>query len=203
MAQQGPIHIDAPSRMLMDERDRSILFHGVNVVYKVDPFIPSNGEFDADDSLNAKDISDLKKWGMNLVRLGVMWSAVEKERGVYDDDYLDKVDALITRLGEAGIYTLVDAHQDVFARTACGEGMPNFYAQEAIGSHPHCRSYIQDKILKKFGGCKSVVHDYGYKLDTDGNPLITECQKKIFGLYYPSVESVNAFDALYDNLNGL
>lgn len=49
----------------------------------------------------------------------------------------------------------------------------------------------------------SVLHDYGYKLDSDGNPLITECQKKIFGLYYPSLESSLAFDALYDNLNGL
>lgn len=47
---------------------------------------------------------------MNFVRLGVMWEGVERQPGVYDDVYLAKVDALITRLGEAGIYTLVDAH---------------------------------------------------------------------------------------------
>jgi len=39
-----------------------------------------------------------------------MWEAVETAPGVYDEAYLAKVDALITRLGEAGIYTLVDAH---------------------------------------------------------------------------------------------
>ena len=69
---------------------------------------------------------------MNFVRLGVMWEAVERERGVYDDDYLAKVTDLINKLGEKGIYTLVDAHQDVFARVMCGEGVPNFYAQDAI-----------------------------------------------------------------------
>ena len=110
LAQTGRIHIDSPSRMLKDEQDRSILFHGVNVVYKVDPFIPYNGSFSPDMSLNSEDIANLKKWGMNFVRLGVMWSAVEKSEGVYDDEYLDMVDRLITRLGEAGIYTLVDAH---------------------------------------------------------------------------------------------
>jgi len=47
---------------------------------------------------------------MNFVRLGVMWEAVERSPGVYDMDYLNKVDNLITRLGEAGIYTLVDMH---------------------------------------------------------------------------------------------
>jgi endoglycosylceramidase len=95
---------------LVDEYGRNILFHGVNVVYKVSPYIPSDGEFDINDSLNADDIQNLKNWGMNFVRLGVMWEGVERQPGVYDDVYLAKVDALITRLGEAGIYTMVDAH---------------------------------------------------------------------------------------------
>jgi endoglycosylceramidase len=60
-------------------------------------------------SLNS-DIADLKSWGFNFVRLGVMWEAVETSPGVYDEAYLAKVDALITRLGKAGLYTLVDAH---------------------------------------------------------------------------------------------
>jgi endoglycosylceramidase len=44
-------------------------------------------------------------------------------------EYLTKINALITKLGEQGIYTLVDAHQDVFARSICGEGVPDFYAK--------------------------------------------------------------------------
>ena len=47
---------------------------------------------------------------MNFVRLGVMWEAVERTEGTYDDAYLDKVEELVNKLGDAGIYTLVDAH---------------------------------------------------------------------------------------------
>ena len=122
------IFVNPETRQLMDEHGRSLLLHGVNVVYKVDPYIPSEGEFDSNDSLNDEDIANLKKWGMNFVRLGVMWEGVERQPGVYDTAYLAKVDALITKMGEAGIYTLVDAHQDVFARSICGEGVPDFYA---------------------------------------------------------------------------
>jgi endoglycosylceramidase len=56
------------------------------------------------------DISDLKRWGMNLVRLGVMWEAVETAPGVYNQTYLDEIEKLINQLGDKGIYTMVDAH---------------------------------------------------------------------------------------------
>lgn len=81
---------------------------------------------------------------MNFVRLGVMWEAVERRPGVYDMEYLAKVNDLITKLGEQGIYTLVDAHQDVFARMMCGEGVPDFYAREAVGQYPACINYLLD-----------------------------------------------------------
>ena len=125
-------------RVIRDKDHRHVLFHGVNVVYKVAPYIPEQDIYDAQSSMTDQDIQDLKDWGFNFVRLGVMWEAVERTRGVYDDNYLDQIDALITKLGQAGIYTLVDAHQDVFARVTCGEGVPDFYAREAIGSAPYC-----------------------------------------------------------------
>jgi endoglycosylceramidase len=93
------IGVNTETRQLVDDNSRSVLLHGVNVVYKVDPYIPSEGAFDVNDSLNDEDIANLKKWGMNFVRLGVMWEGVERERGVYDQEYLAKVDALITKMG--------------------------------------------------------------------------------------------------------
>ena len=65
-----------------------VLLHGVNVVYKVPPYIPDTQTFDPQKSLTAEDIANLKKWGFNFVRLGVMWEAVETEPGVYDWQYL-------------------------------------------------------------------------------------------------------------------
>lgn len=82
----------------------------MNAIYKVAPYIPLTDEFDAQNSLNDKDIADLVSWGLNFVRLGVMWEGVEQEAGKYNADYLDQVETLINKMGEAGIYTLVDAH---------------------------------------------------------------------------------------------
>jgi hypothetical protein len=39
-----------------------------------------------------------------------MWEAVETAPGVYNQTYVDEIDKLITKLGKAGIHTLVDAH---------------------------------------------------------------------------------------------
>ena len=109
-AASAKISVDPSTRFFVDEHGRTVLFHGVNVVYKTAPYIPSTGDFDHNDSLNDGDIANLVKWGQNFVRLGVMWEAVERSWGEYDEDYLDKVETMINKLGEAGIYTLVDAH---------------------------------------------------------------------------------------------
>ena len=61
-----------------------------------------------------------------------MWEAVERSPGVYDTNYLDKVEALINKFGDYGIAVLVDNHQDLFSRKLCGEGVPSFYTPEDI-----------------------------------------------------------------------
>ena len=120
----SPISINPNTRMFVDAEGRSVIFHGINVVYKVPPYIPSSGAFDSEKSLNDEDIANLVKWGFNFVRLGVMWEAVEQTEGIYDEKYLNEVEALVKKLGEAGIYTLIDMHQDAFSRVSCGEGFP-------------------------------------------------------------------------------
>lgn len=86
------------------------MMHGVNIVPKTYPYIPQNNTFDPVFSLTDKEIDDLSRWGFNVVRLGVMWQAVETAPGVYNDTYLDELEALINKMGEKGIYSLMDAH---------------------------------------------------------------------------------------------
>ena len=121
------------------------------------------------------------------MRLGVMWEAVERSPGVFNETYLDQVETLIGRLAERGIHTLVDAHQDIFARKICGEGIPNFYAKQLIDQGTYCIDrkfdFLLEPVLKKFGVCKSIK-EYDLRYDEDGNPLIEDCQKyKFFGIY--------------------
>ena len=179
------IWVDDKSRTIRDKHGRHLLLHGVNVVYKIAPYIPLQDELHPQDSLSQKDIDDLVTWGFNWVRLGVMWDSVEVERGVYNHTYLDEVDKLINKLGEHGIYTMVDAHQDVGARAICGEGFPNFYANDVISAKstpgydsPTCLHDSLDWMVKGLfpgsGLCKSIK-DYNHQLDSDGNPLISDC----------------------------
>ena len=106
-----------------------------------------------------------------------MWEAVERTPGRYDEDYLNKVEALINKLGEAGIYTLVDMHQDVFARSICGEGFPDFYAKEAIKGAVCINSFwdtVFDYLYQKTGVCKSMS-DYNLGYDSNDDPIISDC----------------------------
>ena len=52
----------------------------------------------------------MRDWGVTMVRLGVMWEAVEKEQGKYDMEYLDQIEQIVNRLSNYGIYTMLDAH---------------------------------------------------------------------------------------------
>lgn len=180
------IVINPETRQFNDEYGRAVLFHGQNAVYKVDPYIPDTVNFDPQNSLNDTDIANLAKWGQNFMRLGVMWEGVERTENVYDEVYLDRIEALINKMGQAGIYTLVDAHQDAFARASCGEGVPDFYAKMA-DKHPHCISLLADKVLapiyNKLGVCADM-RDFGYQQDENGDYLISDCLKRGFWEYY-------------------
>ena len=56
--------------------------------------------------------------------------------------------------------------------------MPGFWADEVTLKGETCFNSWADPllvpILKKFGLCKRMK-DYGYKLDKDGNPEISDC----------------------------
>ena len=77
------------------------------MVVKGEPFIPETKYFHPQESLSIEDIIDLKKWGFNLVRLGVSWESVEVEApGSTEDNlitmfnftYLNEIDKIIKRL---------------------------------------------------------------------------------------------------------
>jgi len=44
--QEGLTTINPDSRFMVVRYNRSVIFHGVNVVYKVDPYIPNQDSFD-------------------------------------------------------------------------------------------------------------------------------------------------------------
>ena len=89
-------------------------------VYKSFPYYPSNGSFDSEYSLNNEDIAMLVEYGFTVVRLYVAWPGVEPSRGKYNASYLDTLYKIVEQLGKAGIYTILDCHQDLWSPKFCG-----------------------------------------------------------------------------------
>ena len=161
---------------------------------KLPPYLPTTDKFDYQYSLNTpEDLETMVRLGFNSVRLGVIWEAVEKAPGVYDYDYLDKVEQIINTLGEHNIYTMVDAHQDVFSRNFCGEGVPYFYVNQ-MGFDKKCDASALTRLLDLIGVCKTL-DDFGFRTDENGLPLIEDCVTHNFADYH----YIAGFSASYRN----
>ena len=65
------------------------------------------------------------KLGMNLVRLGVLWAAIEPRPRQYDMRYLGFIQQQLDKAREAGLYVLLDMHQDLYAQRF-SDGAPDW-----------------------------------------------------------------------------
>lgn len=100
---------------------------------------------------------------------------------------------------------MIDAHQDVMARMICGEGIPDFYAREVTEGAQCSGDWGQEiykDVVELYGSCKTM-DSYNYQKDDNDLPLISECNKLSFPIYYTTAESLAVFDALYTNKHGL
>ena len=181
-----------------------IVFHGQNVVVKVPPFIPQRQPFDVIKSLTDAEIVEMKAWGWNLVRLGVIWEAVETAPGVFDYEFLNEIEALIDRLAEQGIYTIIDAHQDIFSHKFCGEGVPIFYTPEWDTLEHTCYNGSVLGVVLSLGGDCRPFNDWNIQVSLEsGLPVQEECAKQNFLKVHQAPEVASAFHQFWDNTNGL
>jgi len=81
--------------MIQDEFNRTRVYHGVNVVYKIPPYYPSQDEFNSTTSFNDDDARLLISNGMNVIRLYVSWEGTEPSRNQYNYTYLDQIKKIV------------------------------------------------------------------------------------------------------------
>ena len=129
--------VDSEKNKIVDTQGRERFFHGTNVVYKTDPFIPVIDHFDAKESFSVEDADLLASMGFNTIRLGVLWAGLEPVEGEYNMTYLDMVEEIVVMAGERGIYSLLDMHQDAFNAKYCGNGVPDWAAKPLIENFPY------------------------------------------------------------------
>jgi endoglycosylceramidase len=142
-----PIHVVDDSfatvpnatRVLVDGCGRVRNFRGMNSVNKQVPYYPDPNVFAPDGtSLSPEMAAIWQSLGLNLVRLGVMWSgAVPHARGSVNATYLSVLANLTTSLFvNNGILSMLDAHQDGFSPAFCDDGAPPWAALDYAAGVP-------------------------------------------------------------------
>ncbi|EDQ88157.1 uncharacterized protein MONBRDRAFT_9488 [Monosiga brevicollis MX1] len=123
------IHGDANSRHLYDSDGRTRFFHGINYVIKSFPWYPT-------ELLNRTHVAALAEAGVNVIRLGVMWSGAQPTSNGFNQTYFDQIRAIVTTLADYEIYTFFDMHQDGFSSRFClYDGIPLWVANRSVSRH--------------------------------------------------------------------
>jgi aryl-phospho-beta-D-glucosidase BglC (GH1 family)/lysophospholipase L1-like esterase len=141
---------------LRDPQGRYLLFRGVNLSgrSKRPPYLPllpldvkaldaaGIARFKSELQARRSDLDTIRSLGMNIVRLPVMWKALEPRpnpdpaqllpEGVA---YLDLLRLLVDALYLCGIYVLIDFHQDIAHEVYGGDGLPD-WALAIDADHP-------------------------------------------------------------------
>lgn len=116
----------------VDPEGNTILLRGINLVEKN----PANGYIHRD---TAGLFDQLKEWGFNCIRLGIIWDGAEPEPGRYNEAYLDSIATLVDRAAARGIYVMLDMHQDLYGRQF-SDGAPDWAT--LTDSLPHAKGAI-------------------------------------------------------------
>jgi endoglycosylceramidase len=133
---------------VLDRSGREVLLRGVNLTglrddyvangslqppYPVDPGAYSGGQCPPGNlgvymaPVCEKDAGQLAGFGYDVVRLPVSWSLLEPQPGQIDSTYVARIAQVVGWLRQAGIYTVIDLHQDAWSKylyTPAGASCP-------------------------------------------------------------------------------
>jgi endoglycosylceramidase len=101
-------------RRIVDDLDREVVLRGANV-NSLGEYWQGDPDHDPTIPVSESDWDEMAARGFSVIRLIITWSLVEPERGAFDEEYLDRVDAYVTKAAEHGIYTVIDMHQDAYS----------------------------------------------------------------------------------------
>ena len=106
---------------IADGNGNEVLLRGVNVnnlvdFYQYDPEQPATTLFTED------DVKQIASYGFNVIRLNLSWSAIEPERGKYNEEYLAQIDDAVKWGEAAGVRVVLDMHQDGWYNGATEKG---------------------------------------------------------------------------------
>lgn len=112
---------------LRDARGRIALLRGINArVEGVFDVTFDDGRIPVEEipALVPAECARMRALGLDLLRLPINWSGIEPMRDQIDEAYLARVDAAIACAASAGLYVVVDVHQDAYSKEIGEDGAP-------------------------------------------------------------------------------
>jgi hypothetical protein len=83
-----------------------------------------------------QDLDQMRALGFDVLRLPLSWSLMEPHPGAVDSGYLDRVAQVVGWAREAGLYVILDMHQNAYSRF-----IPDSTASLPGGTQPARRDY--------------------------------------------------------------
>ncbi len=120
---------------IRDEYGRERIFRGINHCVKEHW---ANKYLVRKHLLKESLFEDMNSAGVNIVRLGITWAAIEPHEDEYNDDLISALKEFIDKCREHNIYVMFDMHQDLFAHHFHGDGAPKWAFDP---SHPNPRQF--------------------------------------------------------------
>jgi len=108
-----------------DPEGRALILRGANLAnaHKQAPYL---GFHQLADFARLRD-----DWGMNHVRFLVSWAGLEPERGQWNEQYLDAIAERMDWAEQAGLWVVLDMHQDIYGEGFGGDGAPRWTCDSA------------------------------------------------------------------------
>ena len=141
------IHTRGP--WFKDDSGRTVMLRGVNLggSTKV-PTRPDGATWNPEGFFDHRDVSfvgrpfplseadehysRLRQWGFNCLRFLITCETVEHAGpGLYDEEYIDYLYAVVKKAGQYDFHVFVDPHQDVYSRFSGGDGAPGWTLEAA------------------------------------------------------------------------
>lgn len=121
----GWLHSDG--LRIRDSLDRVVVLRGVNArvegIFDV-TFDDGRRPLESVPPFSAEDATQMRDLGFNVLRLPLNWSGIEPEQGMYDEVYLDRVAEVVSLCADAGLWVILDFHQDAYSKEIGEDGAP-------------------------------------------------------------------------------
>lgn len=136
-------------RFIRDDQGRALILHGLNIANdaKSDPLRVGR-------TTREFVLHMARAWGFNASRHLIFWDAIEPEPGIYDEAYLERLGDRLDWYADAGVFVVLDMHQDVYSEIFCCDGAPEWAVRtDGIPFEPRATwwaNYLEPAVERAF-----------------------------------------------------